>query len=340
MFARTGRWLWLAAVLTALAPATASAHVRWFVSEPRFRPDWGLLLHWHTLAVLGLAGALYAALRLLQRLAGTPHFPNPEFLRYMEPSATALLAVQTGISLVFAVSQRTLLAPSLPLPDDLGGWLLIALQVAVAFTFITGLFDRAGALLLMVVWLLGFLVFAPVFVFEQTLFAGIGVALLVLGRTIPPPAIARRLLFLADYEREAVAALRILTGFSVLLLGFTEKLLAPERGLEFLRDHPDFNVPRAFLGMEWFTDARMVTAAGMTEAVIGLLLISGVLPRMVILAMWVPFNATVAFLPPVELLGHLPIFGIMYVLLLYGSGVPAGSRARLQSAAHHAPRVT
>jgi uncharacterized membrane protein YphA (DoxX/SURF4 family) len=324
-------------VVCALAPAAAAAHVRWFVSDPQFAPDWGLLLRWPTLLVVAAAAVLYAVLRVVQRLAGTPHFPNPPFLKYMEPSATALLAVQTGISLVYAASQRTLFAPNLKLSESAAGWMLVLLQIAVAFTFITGLFDRAGALLIIVVYLLGFLVFPPVMVLEQTLYVGIGVALFVLGRTIPPPEIARRLLPLSDYDRHAVAALRILTGCSVLLLGFTEKLLAPERGLEFLRDHPDFNVARQFLGMDWFTDGRLVTAAGVTEAVIGILLIAGLLPRVVILLMWVPFNATVSFLPPVELLGHLPIFGVMYVLLLYGSGVAPGTRVQLQSAAARAP---
>jgi hypothetical protein len=52
-------------------------------------------------------------------------------------------------------------------------------------------------------------------------------------------------------------------------------------------------------------------------------LISGRLTRVVILGMWLPFNLTVPFLPPVEMLGHLPIFGIMYLLLVYGSGSPS-----------------
>jgi hypothetical protein len=35
--------------------------------------------------------------------------------------------------------------------------------------------------------------------------------------------------------------------------------------------------------------------------------------------MWLPFNITIPFLPPEELLWHLPFFGIMYFLLVHGA---------------------
>jgi hypothetical protein len=63
-------------------------------------------------------------------------------------------------------------------------------------------------------------------------------------------------------------------------------------------------------------------------ATIGILLLTGVLTRVVILAMWVPFNLTVPLLPPIDLLGHLPIFGIMSLLLLYGASVAPRSVLR------------
>lgn len=310
------------ALALAAAPGAAVAHVRWFIPEGAYPPDWGRLFAPPTLAVFAASGLLYLALRWLQRLAGTPHFPRLPLLTYMEPGATVLLAVQTGISLIFLASQGDLFASNLSLPPTKLGWLLAASQIGVAFTFITGLFDRAGALLLLLVYLLGFLVFPSVSVLDQMLYVGIGLALFVLGRTSPPPAVARRLLFLRAYRRHGVAALRVLTGLSVLLVAFTEKLLAPEAGLAFLREYPGFNVPRTLLGWPWATDELFVLAAAVGEATIGVLLAIGVLTRVVILVMWVPFNLTVGFLPPVELLAHLPIFGIMFILLLYGSGLP------------------
>lgn len=325
------------AFTAAIAPVSASAHVRWFVDDDRYPPRWELIFSLQTLLVVVTTAILLGALLILRRLVGSPHFPNPPFLAYMEPSATTLLAVQTGISLIFFASQIELFVPSLDLGSGLVTWLLVALQILVAFTFITGLFDRAGAALLAIVWLLGFVAFEFWEVLDHVLYVGIGVCLLILGRTIPPRAVARRLLPLGQYEVESVRALRILTGLSIAVVAFTEKLLVPEAGVAFLQEYPNFNFMREFLGWDWWTDYRFVIAAGVVEAAAGLLLLSGVLTRVVILVLLVPFNATVAFLPPIELLGHLPIFGIMYVLLLYGSGAdPNAHERRLDPAAGEA----
>ena len=50
----------------------------------------------------------------------------------------------------------------------------------------------------------------------------------------------------------------------------------------------------------------------------GLLLISGALPQAVVVIAGIPFNATLYFLGNVELMGHLPIYGTMLVLLVFG----------------------
>jgi hypothetical protein len=51
----------------------------------------------------------------------------------------------------------------------------------------------------------------------------------------------------------------------------------------------------------------------------GLLLISGALPQAVVLIAGVPFNATLWFFGINELVGHLPVYGAMLALLVYGS---------------------
>jgi hypothetical protein len=317
------------ATLMAVAPVSALAHVRWFI-EDEFQqsPQWGRLWSLEALLVPVVTGALLAGLLVLRRIVKDDHFPNPSFLRYMEPSATLLLAVHTGISLVYFASQVQLFVPNLDLGRNLVGALLVLLQIVVAFTLITGLLDRGGAFLLGGIWLLGLFVFPPWKLVDQALYVGISLALVVLGRTIPPPDVARRLLPLARFERQAVTGLRLLAGASFAFLGFSEKILAPEAGAAFLRNYPEFNFMSYFFGFEWWTDERFIVAAGVVEASAGLLLMSGVLTRVVILILLVPFNVTVAFLPPIELLGHLPIFGIMYVLLLYGSGAEPRAHQR------------
>jgi hypothetical protein len=51
----------------------------------------------------------------------------------------------------------------------------------------------------------------------------------------------------------------------------------------------------------------------------GLLLISGALPQAIVLIAGIPFNATLWFFGTSELVGHLPVYGAMLVLLVYGS---------------------
>ena len=120
----------------------------------------------------------------------------------------------------------------------------------------------------------------------------------------------------------ALPALRISAGISVLVLGFTEKLVNVDLGVAFLEGRPRFNVVRE-LGLDWFTDERFIYAVGIVEATAGIALLSGFLPRVVILALWIPFNLGIAFLPAEELIGHLPILSTMYVLLVRGTeGIP------------------
>ncbi|MBA3840713.1 MAG: hypothetical protein H0X55_10535 [Thermoleophilaceae bacterium] len=55
------------------------------------------------------------------------------------------------------------------------------------------------------------------------------------------------------------------------------------------------------------------------EVLFGLLLISGALPQVIVLMVGVPFNATLWFFASVELIGHLPVYGAMLVILVFGS---------------------
>jgi hypothetical protein len=55
------------------------------------------------------------------------------------------------------------------------------------------------------------------------------------------------------------------------------------------------------------------------ELLFGLLLISGALPQVTVIVAGIPFNVTLFFLGTPELIGHLPVYGAMLALLVYGS---------------------
>jgi uncharacterized membrane protein YphA (DoxX/SURF4 family) len=310
----------------ALFPRTAVAHVKWFEDPARFplRPD--LIASERTAltagAVLGAVGLMY----LLQRVAGDPHWPRLRFLRRMAIGAPTLLSVHAAITLVFVAVHQALLAPHLRLPAGPAGLLLAAAQILVAFSFITGVLDWLAAIVLTILVVLVAFLYSPLDALDQLLWAGIAVAVLIIGRSavtaghVRPWFRARH----RAWSARAVAALRILAGLSLIGPALDEKIWNPDIGAAFLADYPHFNVPRYLLGLTWFSDDLFVLVAGVVEATIGVLLASGLLTRVVILGMWVPFNVTVPFLPPQELLGHLPIFGTMYVLLVHGAGIAPG----------------
>lgn len=317
------RLIVLVASLAVLAsPSLASAHEKWFVDSRDYpiRPE--LLFSLPTVVALSVAGLALAALVILRRVVRDPLFPNPPWLRPLNASVQAVVGIQTAISLVFMAGQGWLLAPHLNAPRGFLGIVLLALQIFISFTFVTGWFTRLGGALLIGLVVFALALFPPALVAEQALFVGIGIYFLILGRGLfrPVGTLMRRIdAFWSPYRHLALPALRIFTGISILVLAFTEKLLDPALAVAFLHTRPEFNFMR-LLGFSGFTDELFVYAAASVEATVGVLLIAGVLPRLVILFMWVPFNIAIPLLPPEELLGHLPILAVMYAVFLQGPG--------------------
>jgi uncharacterized membrane protein YphA (DoxX/SURF4 family) len=317
----------LAAAALALTPAAVAAHARWFTDEDAAYQavEWDRLVSWPVLLALLSGAAVVIVLRAGQRLTGDPLWPRPAFSQRLEPSAPAILGVQTAIAVIYAASRLNLFVPNIELPENAFGVLVAGIAVVAAFSFITGVLTRWGAVATIGLFLLAF-GFAPWYeALEQAIFVGIALYLVAVGRGVVRYADGR------EEDRSplsdvllpyALPALRIAAGTSVLILGFTEKLINPDLGVAFLERYPRFNVPHE-LGIGWFSDERFVYAVGIVEATAGIALLSGSLTRLVILALWIPFNLGIAFLPAEELIGHLPILSTMYVLLVRGTeGIP------------------
>jgi len=66
---------------------------------------------------------------------------------------------------------------------------------------------------------------------------------------------------------------------------------------------------------------------------------SGVFVRLLILALWLPFNLTIPLLGWPELVGHLPIYGIMGLLLIWGEERPESDRALVEGISERADSV-
>ncbi|MGI9077294.1 MAG: hypothetical protein ACR2G6_08195, partial [Gemmatimonadaceae bacterium] len=172
------------------------------------------------------------------------------------------------------------------------------------------------------IWLTGAVLFGPLLLLEHVFFLGIAFFLFATGRG--PLALDMTMQRLHKPAERlmpyAVPVLRILTGASIVVLAFTEKLWNVPMGLKFLAIHP-FNFLPA-LGFDGITDLDFLIIAGTVELTIGLLLASGAFVRLTILVLWVPFNLSIPFLGWRELVGHLPIYGIMALLLIWGEQKP------------------
>lgn len=302
------------------------AHVKWFVDPSKYPLRLDLVLSSRTALLVGVAAAALLLLYLLQRVVRDPHWPRWEFLRKMAIGAPTLFAVQAAITLVYAAVQPALLAPNMRLQPNAVGLAVGGLEALIAFSFITGVADWLAALLLILLGPLGFLLFPAFDVLDQLHWVGIAVVILVIGRYAVHIGDERPWFEARGpaWSARAVALLRVITGVALIAPALSEKIWNPDIGAAFLADHPAFNVPRVFFAQAWSTDDTFVLLAGLVEATIGVLLISGLLTRVVILGMWLPFNLGIPFLPAQELLGHLPIFGIMYLLLVHSAGIAPG----------------
>lgn len=313
------RWLLAGGLLVAvLAPTPALAHVKWFEPDHHYPVQLDLVWSQRTLLWLLTSLAAVGALYVVHRFAAARDWPWTPLLKNMAIGAPTLLAVQAAIGLVNNAVQPALLAPNLRLRPDGVGALLACIQLVIAMCFITGIADWLAELMLVGVVGATALVFSPGDALEQLFWAGIGLAVVVFGRgshvgILPRPWSPRSNIL---WMHRAMVGLRVATGVSLVAVAFTEKLWNPALGNAFLADRPYLNVFQTLPGMAWFNNDAFVLCAGLTEAAIGAMLISGFGTRLVILAMWVPFNLSIPFLPPQELLGHLPILAVMYVLLV------------------------
>ena len=293
------------------------AHETWFVPDyERFGLDWAFAGQTATLALLVAAAAITVAVRVLAR-----RFPGVDilFLARLAPWMPFAIRMHLAVSLVGLLSLGFYLSPAMDLHANLAGLLLGAVMVVVAFGMVTGWHARAAAALLVLAGPVGMLEFGFSAVIQRVDMLGPALFVMLAG----PGR------WSADHERgaepepddaameRAVWALRIAVGVALIVVAFAEKLANPELALAFLEQQPNFNVAREIgLGM---TDLQFVRLAGATEVLFGLLLISGALPQAVVLIAGIPFNATLYFLGDVELMGHLPIYGTMLVLLVMGS---------------------
>jgi hypothetical protein len=291
------------------------AHETWFVD--RVPPsDLGFATDAATLGLLTLAVVVTAAARLAAHVRSGVDVP---VLARLAPWMPFAVRIHLAVSLVGLLSAGWYLAPGLEL-EGVAGWLLGMIAAVVAVMLVIGWRVREAAALLVLAGPVGMLVYGvgPIVQRADVLGLALFLAAAGAGRWSSDHELGREREASERDLARALWLLRVAAGTALIVVAFAEKLANPALAQAFLDSQSvDFNLA-ALVGLP-VDDLTFIRIAGAIEVLFGVLVLSGALPQLVVLVVVVPFNATLYFFGTVELLGHLPIFAAMLVLLVYGS---------------------
>lgn len=289
------------------------AHTAWFTEErPEF--EFAFLLEPASLALVVAAIALALAWRWASSRLPRPELPFLRVLGGLAPWIPRILGIHAGVSLIAQAYGGTYLAPGLDLPQGTVGTLLAIVEGVLGVWLVSGFRIRSAAAMLVAAGPLGLLAYEPVAILERIDLLGIALFLVLV-----PPGADRHGAVDIQPDRLAMPLflMRASAGSALVVLSGTEKLIRPEIGLALIDRYPILNVAAA-VGID-IPDVEFIRVAGAIELLFGLLLISGALPQIAVIVAGIPFNATLFFFGASELIGHLPTYGVMLAMLVYGS---------------------
>lgn len=311
-------------------------HVKWFTDPTAFPTRYELLFSLPVLAALGIAGlAVVAAWAWERRL------PEPRTVKWLErfaPYAPLALGLHLGLALVAASIIGVLFAPAKTLEigsENAFGFLLLTAQAMCGLMIVLGLATRAAAILLALLGLVAMIPFTVESILEQVHILGIAAFLFLVGRGplsldrirgVTPPVSA------PEIPWASLTLVRVLLGFAVFYGALTEKLLNPGLAEALLAERPSLNVTRV-IGPIALPDGQFAFLAGVTELVIGAVILSPWLTRPIMAIGAVIFTASLFVFGWKELLGHLPFYGIFFLLFIAPKADSRRVRGALQARA-------
>jgi uncharacterized membrane protein YphA (DoxX/SURF4 family) len=306
-----------------LVQQRAEAHEKWFHNAHPFPTTWESAFKMPGIAAVAVAIGLTVLTFFLWRMRrGIEILPGPEqFGATLEGRkrfygiVPFILGLHVALPLIVLGIQGNLFSPNNGLQGAWRYW-LGAGQIGVGLGFLYGGVTRLSAMLLALFWICGIFLVGLEPMFENFHYLGIAAFFFFAGRG--PHAIDRMLFPVwepsVSQARLAMPCLRIGMGLSLSVVAFTEKLANPQLAKSFLEHYP-LNFTK-WMGIP-MSDELFVLCAGATELIIGLCLIFGLFPRVIIVTAWLFINMTLTVFNWVELLGHLPLYGIMAILLVW-----------------------
>ena len=318
------------ALALALLPAGAEAHEKWFYNDTGYPLRWDLFFRPVPLGFAALVLALTLGGWLVWRARDRRHVvPGPRAFGATDDRCAALFAVipamlaaHLAVPLLVNGLQGRLFSPNILLP---GGWAYAfgLLEVGIALALFYGGFARFAAFALALTWFAALPFAGLQNLLDNVIMLGFAAFFALAGRG---PIAVDRLLFprLEPSERLmrlALPALRIGMGCSLIVVAFTEKFANIPLGLAFLQVHP-LNFVHA-LGFS-MSDSTFLLCAASVELLVGVWIALGIFTREIIVIAWFPLNLTLTIFGWTEMLGHLPLYGVMALLLVWTSDTEDG----------------
>jgi len=304
-------------VFALILPVSASAHTRWFAE--------GELVAFKTAEPTALYIAAWALIIAIVVTVGSVlHQRNIFRLGFLRPKAghayeraASTFAMISGSFFLIAGTHEYLFSPNLT--HEIGiPHILIFIQIAIGIAFMLGIGTRSFALALGGLWVTTFYYAGPVAALEDIWVLSTAAFIAVMGNdyfSLISFSYFREKL--QPFKSYALSFLRLGTGMTLIVLGFSEKILHPEFGINFLTQH-NWNFMQ-MLGLN-YSDYLFVISAGSIEILFGLVFVLGVVTRLNALVVAIVFTVPLFILGPIELAGHIPHFAAVLMLLLFGNG--------------------
>lgn len=300
-----------------LFPSVALAHTRWF-AETDLIPYVAMEPTLFYLTIWALIIATIVTIGII--LEGIDWFSfsflNPKQPHVFERAASTFVMV-SGAFFIIAGTHEYLFSPNLTGDAGIPMFIVIA-QILVGVAFLLGIASRVAGITLGILWLSLFYFVGWVSALEDIWVLSTAIFVTLMGNdyfSIVSFSFLRDIV--APYKMYALSILRFGTGLTLIVLGFSEKILAPEFGIHFLEKH-NWNFMEA-LGFN-YSDYLFTLSAGSVEILFGLVFVMGIVTRLNAFVVAVVFSIPLFILGPMELAGHLPHFTAVILLLLFGSG--------------------
>lgn len=307
------------------------SHVKWFADPALYPTRYDLFFTGPVLVAL-----VFALLSVGAAYAWERRFPEPRTVKLLERFAhlaPTVLGWHLGLALTIAAVVGVLFVPALQIPSDTAlGFGILTVEAMAGLMILAGLATRVAAVLLALLGIVAMSVAGFTFesILEQVHILGIAIFLFLVGRgplSLDRLRGARPPVTGSDIPSASLTLIRVMLGFGIFYSALTEKLLNPALGASLLEARPFLNAMR-FAGV---SEGQFVFLAGLTELAIGAVLMSPFVTRPVAAIGAVIFTASLPFFGWSELLGHLPFYGIMFLLVIAPKADSRRVRGALQA---------